>query len=418
VVVCCVKNSFVAAGLGWLLAGFQLFAFDPGAGPGNIDARDNVAYVSEQYTFSDGNYARGMVYFQNGFSIEANSTVRFGIVPPVRAKGFMFDATSTVILEEPLRLGPLAGPNFSNPLVLAGTFMAQDSNHEAFIIVQDMDVQTNTTIYDLSPTIFFPSNTTLDLGGGRFKVNSNLFGTITPRIILGSASKRAVLTIKNALVDLLGAGELVQNEYLNSDAGPGLVFNNSVIEIAKQAVFNNMLLTFQNNCEIRNMRAIEPIPGGSLIVGAGRGTFLFDATVPGFNSYIILLGKVSLTVGPDVDMVFGNLGKRFKKQTGPFLNVYPYGGITSAAPNLDCQMLLWDASLTVSRPCTFEGGARLLIQGMCDLYSTATDPNDRILTIGGIYSNGSPLNADLDIQQSAVLNLHNITLRNSNDFSN
>jgi hypothetical protein len=443
------KNCFCVVAFGLLCASPLLGTFDPGSGPGNIDATKDVAIVSSKYTFTDGNYARGAIYFQRGFNISANSTVRLGITTPVSTyagTGPAFKLTSTVILERPLLF------EFSEPY-LQGTFQgSKQSGGRAVLRAPNLITLLNNvffpgTIIDGQPVA---AQAEIDVGGGYLNA-SGTPGWVTPSgsptpwgvtIYFGDMDKPGTLTIRDARLVWSDAPTLtwpvfkydghprIQTLYPNGSSV--LHWYDCTLNILEQMTLRDMDVNFHGNCSIKNSARFDPVPAlynrrpGALPTypgGASKARFIVDGTNPGSNHTVFLTGPSSLTVGPDVDMRMGSLGLR--QEVVGQLNqriVYPFGSIMGQAEPLimsyDCSINLIDSSITCSLPCTLEGGARLVVQGTCDLYATSTYSGNRIFTAGRYAQNSSgffPMDSLLDIQINSKLNVHNTVLCNNNN---
>jgi hypothetical protein len=111
-------NFFNKAGTKFLL--FLFCVTNPSAnvfalGPGDLDGRITPIVVDQAYTFSDGNFARGFVSFQQGFTVPAGARVRMGVTEVINGPLYL-NNTGKLILESPLILG-LATDNFENNII-------------------------------------------------------------------------------------------------------------------------------------------------------------------------------------------------------------------------------------------------------------------------------------------------------------
>ena len=402
--------------LGLLLTGSVLFAFDPGTGPGNINATNEVAYVSQTYTFTDGCYARGAVYFKDGFRVTPHAKVTLGIFPPVEGGSIDVDVTATVLLEQPLWLRTVGW-------FMKGTFMPAPMAY-APVIIAEMDNWNGTT--RPSGHAFFPITTTIDFKGSIFTTEPYRYC-----IYLGDATTgNGTLVIKNARMTTADSAVSSYPDVYRLEGPPAiqsagsasdpsfipstLYFDNTILEVVEQLTLNNMFVYFKGNCFVRNANPIDP---SAVMPGAKRAKLRFGTTVP-MNLYIMLEGPSNCIVGPEVDLYIGDLGQPLVE----YGSLTPYGGFAinefySGFP-LDVSLTLLDACLTVSRSCLIEGGLQLGVQGSCGLFSTATDARDRVLTFGRTFISGSgdiPIDAVLDIQPASVLNVHNMVLNNNNN---
>jgi len=432
--ICGIRKWFIVVGLGWVLAGGQLVAFDPGVGPGNIDATDKIAYVSQQYTFSDGNYARGMVWFKQGFVVPANCKVMLDVNPAVEFVSWIdIDVTATLLLKSPLRLE--AG--YINSL--AGTLKKYPGSFfEPMIIFSSTDYHSSISIND---HLYLPDGATFDLNGRRLSL-LGYFGSYfydrprVPKIFLGQT-----LTLQNGLFLLSDAPTSTwpiwhfTGEPLIDTRGAfkGFILQNAGLEIFEQATLDNINFVVTGKSFVRNGALGKPqsFAGSQQLpyqTSAGfasspRATLKrLVSNPPEFltTTAINMLPPAQLMVGPDVDLVLGNLGLRqVTASYGKYEFAYAYGSIQpfSADPlaGNDNELYFLDSSLTISRPCTIEGGVRVVLDGQCDFYSVSATPTERVLTLGGHAPDaGFPVDAFFDIRPGAQLNVHDMVLLNAN----
>jgi len=419
--------------------------FDPGSGPGNIDATKDVAIVKNRYTFADGNYARGDVHFYRGFTIPANAKVRLGLTTELLTLNiynpYAVHVTATVILEKPLVFQTGWG-------YLQGTFQGSKESGGRAILRGGMY---------LTASVFFPGTTIdglpveakaeLDVRGMALSSFDNQYysGNAVPSkytIYVGDPDRAGSLTIRNAIFTYSDAPTLtwpvfkyeghpnIQALYANGRSA--LHWYDSTISIMEQLTLRDMDVYFHGNCSIFNATPFDPVPAlynrrpsalRTYPGGAAKARFIVDGTNPGSNHTVFLTGPSSLRIGPDVDMRMGSLGLR-QESVGAQnrRTVYPFGSIMGQAEPLimsyDCSLNLIDSSITCSLPCTLEGGARLVVQGTSDLYATSTYAGNRIFTAGRYAQNSSgffPMDSLLDIQINSKLNVHNTVLRNNNN---
>lgn len=428
-----VKKIGLALGLSIGFVGSVVAGFDPGPGPGNISALTDVAFVSACYTFTDGNYARGVVDFTQGFTVSPNSTVTLNLSSSIPEDATVsFDTSSTIVLEQPLI--------FEGAARLNGTFRGSASAGGLAVIRAS-----SITIRD---NVFFPGMT---IGGSPVGawVDIDVFGGQIIRdgaapwgagIYVGDATNSGTMILRNAAMIVADALTSTWPVYryqgvpwihaVNTSNYANLVFYNCSLNILEQASFYNMSMNFNGDCAIQNTAPFDPLASfynqRPLVVsssgGAQKARFIVDSTVVGFNYEVLLTGPTSLIVGPDVAMSIGNLGLRQETaHSGTLPTVYPFGDILGAVnksfQSYDCSMILYNSSLSLSKPCTLEGCVRLTVLGDCDLYSTATNADYRIFTIGRYASSQAgtlAIDSILDIQPSSVLNIHNMVLRNNN----
>ena len=351
----------------------MLLAFDPGVGPGNIDARNNVAYVSQRYTFTDGCYARGAVYFQQGFITAPNSKVRFGVTTPVEGP-CSFDITSTILLETPLYLGLSFGG------YIAGTFMSAQSLGG---IITISSLAPYWTMRGDRPA-YFPGDTTINMNGQPLY----LIQETRPAMFFGDRSSVGPKsTIQNARIFLSDTQSTVFPAFPHYYGDPviyplglpgtasqqRLTFQDCSISIFEQASLKNMTIIFTGNCSIQNAYAL-----------VRNSIMQFDTPI---LDYVSLLSPASLSIGPDVVLKPGN-----------------YSGLSGEGT-----LSFWDTTITLSLPFTIIG-LHAIVNGNVDVYSTAITPSNRMLSFGRLTTDPDVI---FDIAPASQLNMHNVVLRNN-----
>jgi hypothetical protein len=432
----------VFCGVGLLIA-----TFNPGSGPGNINATSDLALVTSCYTFTDGNYARGFIDFTQGFTVSPNSKVTLSLQLPVVINDTArvgFDVTSTIILEDALK--------FNGVVPLQGSFQASMWTGGVVTIFADS--------FTILNNVFFPSwlffgsyqptfvnlYTYLYTQGGQIYKNERApFGA---GLLLGDDKREGGLTIYNSELILSDAptstwpvfrydgAPFIRSLYPVTKSSQLSRFTcvDSSLNIVEQASFLDIWVTFDGNCAVKNSSPFDPLPSlynkRPLVTaypgGAQKARFIIDSTINGLKRYIVLQTPCSLTLGPNVAMRIGNLGYREFLPPLPIVRpnplILPFGGIMgsfdSSEMSFDASVTLIDSSITFSLPCTIEGGVGLTVQGDCDLYSVSATTTNRVFTVGR-YAQGQagsfPMDSNLDIKSGSALNLHNMILCNDNN---
>lgn len=167
-----------------------------------LDGFASPIYLENRYTFTNYEFARGHVYFKNGFDLPLNGTVILNILEPVN--GYIQSNRSTILFQRSLVLGQ--GASIKGDCFLLLNNNTLEFSSDQFLSAGDrLFCCTTGEIRGQDTTIFNPGGGALIFCGGAFSQNvlSNMtLDGPTNKNFVGLAGNPNILTFSNMSIIL------------------------------------------------------------------------------------------------------------------------------------------------------------------------------------------------------------------------
>lgn len=328
-------------------------------------------YVSSSYAFASGDYARGFVYFDQGFIVPAGGTVTIGIHPPVKL-GVWLNGTGLMILTQDLYLAPGAslfggGSLATNPPI-PGTEINITQQGGAVTVLSDCYRILNDLVWN---------------GGGA------ILNVDSPTLFQSFAQQPGFLVYPGATMIFENVNLIGWSLSFGLDYTPvRFISSNQLIRS-----FVNINLIF-DNCQITTLLDSRTTYSNCQI-------FIKDTTIDGRGSIFNLKAPKVIP-----ENIYVNPGVTFTyTPTTRYLDT-TYG-LDSFGMEVFDGISLENCQFTTTVPLKCARGY-LRVAGLVDFTSTATAKSDRILQIGE-QSLGKQ--CALDILPGGRMRMHDMLLK-------
>lgn len=343
--------------------------------PTFLDGRVLPVCVDSMYTFTDGEYALGSVYFRQGFEVPAGKTAYIGVNKPIGGP-INLNGTGKIILSDTLTLGP-ASSGFTN----GGIVMTTDGNEG----VISFGAHT-----DLSQQLILKNSMRFDLNGYVLQLRSDgsnhgalmIDNTISQTLSVRNGYLRGIEDFSGGFVPRLRA-----TTPLLGGGRHGYAFKNITMQFMTDGTmtatsFDLNFKGFNNNFECINQA----------VVLLGKGLYIDD------------LAQLTLNSGIELRLDTTLASSYFFMGHGSVL------ALKNAIFSYNKSVVIPSPSLTKDMISTLS-----IEEGVCKIRALGLD-DDRHFIVGG-SSGAYDHDIQLDIFPAALMQLENVAFINNNTNS-